>query len=319
MLVSIIIPVYNVEKYLGECLDSVLAQDYRDLEIILVDDGSTDSSGAICDDYATRDSRITVYHTENGGLSCARNYGTARASGEFIQYLDSDDCLTEGAISSSMAKISDGVDAVISHFVEWNPELGLNKTEDFEFKDEYVQNLSGEDAFASLMDNSMRPIWQAWRPLFRRSLITENRFQFTPNLLSEDLDLMPHIYRQCRAIAVNDRENIMYRVARDGSIMTTPSIKRFTDIFSIIGRWDEFIAQGTGSDRFREAMSRQIAQLYLFYIKSIRNLASEDKPAAITAAQPLAHLLRSKHMPIKFRFAYRLLGFRGVLRLMHSN
>ena len=90
-MVSVIIPVYNVEKYLAECVDSVLAQSCQNYEIILVDDGATDSSGRMCDEYARKDSRIRVIHQSNGGLSAARNAGLDAAQGEYVYFLDSDD------------------------------------------------------------------------------------------------------------------------------------------------------------------------------------------------------------------------------------
>lgn len=90
-MVSIIVPVYNVEKYLDQCILSILAQIYQNFELLLVDDGSTDSSGAICDKYASQDSRVVVYHKENAGLSSARNVGISNAKGEYILFVDSDD------------------------------------------------------------------------------------------------------------------------------------------------------------------------------------------------------------------------------------
>ena len=90
-LISVIVPVYNVEKYLGKCVDSILAQTYENLEIILVEDGTKDNSGAICDAYAAKDSRIRVIHKENGGLSSARNAGMDIARGEYFGFVDSDD------------------------------------------------------------------------------------------------------------------------------------------------------------------------------------------------------------------------------------
>ena len=92
-MVSVIIPIYNVEKYIRQCIDSVLNQTYTQIEIILVDDGSPDNCGAICDEYAERDNRIKVIHKENGGLSDARNAGLAIAQGDFVYFLDSDDYL----------------------------------------------------------------------------------------------------------------------------------------------------------------------------------------------------------------------------------
>lgn len=97
-LVSIIVPVFNVEDYLRECVDSLICQSYKNIEILLIDDGSTDSSGHICDDYQKRDERIKVFHKKNGGLSDARNYGIDRIAGSYITFVDSDDYLSEYAI-----------------------------------------------------------------------------------------------------------------------------------------------------------------------------------------------------------------------------
>ncbi len=94
-LISVIIPVYNVERYIRRCLDSVLAQEGVSLEVILVDDGSTDSSGAICEEYAKKDGRIRVLHQKNGGLSSARNAGLAVAGGEYVGFVDSDDWIAK--------------------------------------------------------------------------------------------------------------------------------------------------------------------------------------------------------------------------------
>jgi glycosyltransferase involved in cell wall biosynthesis len=93
--ISIIVPVYNVEKYLEKCLKSILHQIFSDFELILIDDGSTDSSGRICDEYLKRDSRIKVFHKENGGLSSARNYGIEKSTGKYIGFVDSDDYIAK--------------------------------------------------------------------------------------------------------------------------------------------------------------------------------------------------------------------------------
>ena len=99
-LISVIIPIYNVEQYLKECLESVINQTYRNLEIILVDDGSKDKSGKICDEYKNKDERIKVVHKENGGLSDARNAGMKIATGKYIQFIDSDDFIDKDMIET---------------------------------------------------------------------------------------------------------------------------------------------------------------------------------------------------------------------------
>ena len=98
--ISIIIPVYNVEKYIRKCVDSILSQTYKNLEIILVDDGSLDNCGKICDQYAKIDNRVVVIHKQNGGLSSARNIGIEKATGEYLMFVDSDDSLEKIACES---------------------------------------------------------------------------------------------------------------------------------------------------------------------------------------------------------------------------
>ncbi len=104
--ISIIVPVYNVEKYLNRCLDSILAQSFTDWECILVDDGSPDNSGRICDEYAVKDSRFRVFHKENGGVSSARNLGLEKTTGEWVVFVDSDDTLWQNALETMMLKSS---------------------------------------------------------------------------------------------------------------------------------------------------------------------------------------------------------------------
>ena len=100
MLLSFVVPVYNVESYLEDCIKSLICQSGNDFEIILVDDGSTDKSGVICDKYARLDSRVVSYHKTNGGLSDARNYGIKRASGKYLAFVDSDDFVGERAVET---------------------------------------------------------------------------------------------------------------------------------------------------------------------------------------------------------------------------
>lgn len=98
--ISVIVPVYNIEKYLNKCIDSILSQSFQNFELLLIDDGSKDSSGKICDEYANRDSRIRIYHVENGGVSKARNLGLEQAQGEWVCFVDSDDWIEDNYLSS---------------------------------------------------------------------------------------------------------------------------------------------------------------------------------------------------------------------------
>ena len=121
--ISVIVPVYNIEGYLGKCIDSIIAQTYKDLEIILVDDGSSDHCGAICDEYAKKDNRIKVIHKPNGGLSDARNHGIEAATGRYLGFVDGDDWIEEDMYEHIAANIEKySPDCVITQFYYSYPD-----------------------------------------------------------------------------------------------------------------------------------------------------------------------------------------------------
>lgn len=115
-LISIIVPVYNVDAYLKQCIDSILNQKYENFELLLVDDGSTDKSGDICDVYGKRDKRVRVFHKKNGGVSSARNVGLDNAKGDWIAFVDSDDIVTPSYLSGLYSDVKSDVDLVIHYF-----------------------------------------------------------------------------------------------------------------------------------------------------------------------------------------------------------
>ena len=143
-LISIIVPVYNVEQYLEKCINSIINQTYKNLEIILVDDGATDNSGKMCDELAKTDNRIKVYHKENGGLSDARNYGVERAIGEYIGFVDSDDYIDEEMYEKLYGAIKkEDVDVAECNFKFIYTNRVSNYTEDNYYlvmnRDEYIK------------------------------------------------------------------------------------------------------------------------------------------------------------------------------------
>lgn len=167
-LISVIVPVYNVEKYLERCIDSLLAQTHKNLEIILVDDGSTDKSGKICDSYREQDRRVVVIHKVNGGLSSARNVGLDSSRGEYIGFIDSDDWIDERMYEVLLrnlilyeADISDIDSITIDHY-----EFIKNKNEKIDVKD-------GQDM---LRDYFMLDKYSVCRKLYKKSIIGNIRF-----------------------------------------------------------------------------------------------------------------------------------------------
>lgn len=187
--ISIIIPVYNAEIYLRECIDSVLCQDFRDMELILVDDGSTDNSGSICDEYSTEDSRVKVIHGENKGVSVARNKAIDISNGLWVFFCDSDDILMPNALQNLFdATINaDNTDIILgcSYVLKDGKYKPLNKLHIAEYKNSY-NNMSHS---------------ALWGYLFRASLIKKNNIRFVPGLAyTEDGVFMTTYSIQSRAM-----------------------------------------------------------------------------------------------------------------------
>lgn len=167
-MITVIVPVYNVESYLEKCVDSILAQTYGDLEILLVDDGSTDRSGQICDEYEGIDSRIRVVHTENRGLSEARNRGLTEAKGEWIGFVDSDDWIDQDMYESLLRRaLETGADIA---------ECGIRaeKPSGTVARKRKVMVLSGEEAVSELLLSNLGNV--AWDKLYRKSCFETVRF-----------------------------------------------------------------------------------------------------------------------------------------------
>ena len=177
--ISVIVPVYNAEKYLRRCIDSILEQEFTDFELILVDDGSTDTSGEICEEYAERDGRVRVFHKENSGVSDARNLGMEAARGTYLQFADSDDGMTRDAMKLMVRTAREkGCDLVISDFYRVVGELVSHKGDI-----EENRALSREEFAAYMMENPADYYYGVlWNKLYRRELVEKYRLRMNSEL-----------------------------------------------------------------------------------------------------------------------------------------
>ena len=217
-LVSVIIPIYNVEKYLKECVDSVINQTYRNIEIILVDDGSSDGCGAMCDAYAAQDGRVRVIHRPNGGVSAARNSGMDIATGEFITFLDSDDWIYTGTIEGYMQCFAkhpelDLVESGIYYTLSGLPcNIG-----------EYLGDPQSEDKIlsgAELMHRFCTELYSSSVPspgnkCYRADLIRDHRFPEGQRY--EDIEFQLRLYPYVKCYFLWEQVNYYYREDRDGA------------------------------------------------------------------------------------------------------
>lgn len=220
--VSIIVPVYNVEKYLRRCIDSLVEQSYLNLEILLVDDGSTDESLIICTEYEAKDSRIRVFHKENEGLGLTRNYGIERAEGEYLTFVDSDDYLTKDAIEWMVSKVIESdADIVTANTYYKNEELKVMLPERLytgsEIKEVLVTHMMGN--YAKRIDAIS---YTATAKLFKKKIFDENNLRFPSErrLIWEDLAFSTEAYPLCEKVYISHKP-IYYYCFNEGSLTHT--------------------------------------------------------------------------------------------------
>jgi glycosyltransferase involved in cell wall biosynthesis len=219
---SIIVPIYQVEAYLCKCIDSILHQTFSDYELILVDDGSTDRSGKICDSYATQDARIVVIHQSNGGLSAARNAGLSVAKGEYVAFIDGDDYI-ETSMYETMISLAVKYQADLVSCGIWNI-YGDHKTSQCKELKEYV--CGREEAYKKMMQGVEIP-GSICNKLIKRECIKEIRFAV--GKCYEDAFFVPQLMEQIDTVAVTTKPLYCY-VHRQGSITTKPFTKDGMDI-----------------------------------------------------------------------------------------
>lgn len=217
-LVSVIVPVYNVEKYLKECVDSLLQQTYKNLEIILVDDGSKDQSGVICDEYAEKDKRIKVIHKDNAGLGYARNSGLEIATGGYVTFIDSDDIADPNLVELLMQGIQEhGVDTCIGGFKRIGDD---GKTV---FKEQYEETLyTGEAVYESLFarmlgsapDKHDAVRMSVWNVMYSMEIIKEHNLRFPSEreFISEDIIWDSDYYKYAKCVKVIPSTAYSYRI-----------------------------------------------------------------------------------------------------------
>ena len=223
--ISVIIPVYNVEEYLCKCVEGIINQTYANLEIILVDDGSTDKSGQLCDELSTTDSRITVLHKKNGGLSDARNYGIEKATGKYITFVDSDDTVAVNYI-----------DTLYELIIKYNADISIcncvhcYEGEKIQFREaDYTVAFETEKAISNMLYQKLFLV-SAWAKLYKIEFFSDTKFPI--GKLYEDSAIMYQIFEKAKLIAFSNAEIYGY-FHREGSITTQKFNDKNFDILDI--------------------------------------------------------------------------------------
>ena len=253
--ISVIIPVYKVEKYLDRCIKSVLKQSYKDFEVLLVDDGSPDSCGAICESYRRNDSRVRVFHKENGGLSDARNYGTLRAEGKFITFIDSDDYVSFDYLEVMIDMIKKhGADIAVSNFMDVSDEVEFKEGDAKEAEDVV---LDSDGALHHLLATPhYLQMETAWGKLVKAEIVKNHPFPF--GRFHEDEATTYLYYMDAKKVAVTDK--VLYGYYQNpASIMRSDrNEKRIGDAFWALAE------RASNLDKFGKIEAAKAAWLFVY-------------------------------------------------------
>lgn len=303
-LISVIIPVYNKEIYLNKCIDSLINQTYSNIEIILVNDGSTDNSPIICNEYAVNDSRIRVIHSDNKGVSAARNIGIEQANGRYLMFVDADDWVAPDFCGEAIKIISENdSDIGVFGFFGVDGKSGTIKSEK-RYKTEQLDNIK---ALERLLQNDIENYM--CNKIFKASAFFDIRF--VENMIWEDLEIMYRLFLNCQSVALGEKCTYFYQ-SNDTSITKNITATALENIFTIrYVRHKQLCARGYKNiaERGMDDLLFSALNLYDFSLKqniSPQILANAQKTLNENKNAALKKGLRFK-LFFKINFLYRLL------------
>lgn len=314
-VISVIVPVYNVQDYLDECVESIVSQSYRELQVLLVDDGSTDQSGRLCDEWAAKDARVMAVHQQNGGLSDARNTGIAHATGDYLMFVDSDDFLeNHEAIERLVARLAQTQPDVL-HYVyqKFDDETG-DKTPYIIAPANMPDGLDCGRQLSFLTAHGLY-IASACNKLVRRTLFENDELLFRKGVFSEDIEWCAKLMVRAEKMDFVSEPCYCYR-QRASSITHTIGDKKCTDLCDNILRVFDVIAAAPAS--VREPLSRYAAYQYATFF-AVQAMAQNVQTDNIRRLKPHSAIL-SHHGGNKkvkaLKLACSVLGYENTCRLV---
>ena len=316
---TFILPIYKVEAYLPQCVDSILSQATQDCEIILVDDGSPDGCGAICDRYAETSDIVSVIHKPNGGLSDARNAGMEKATGRYVLFVDSDDYLEPGSVEKLLSWI-DSTDADIA-FLHSRKVYPDGTSEDL------GENLIREEILGKSREAVLRFLVKcpkfpasAWGKIYRRAFLLEHDFHFPyDRRLSEDLQYSLDLFLTAEKFAYLDFPYYCYRQNRAGSICNTVNARYYFDTFRFVEDSAARFGENKKAKNETAALALSFAAYeYAILVWEMLDLTGEDRQKALSMLREHRWVL-SYGQSAKTKLvqaAVMLLGLEGAANLL---
>ncbi len=324
MKISVVIPVYNVKPYLERCVNSVLCQTFRDMEVILVDDGSTDGSGALADRLSVQDFRARVIHQENMGISSARNTGIRAAQGEYIIFIDSDDeWLMDDGIERILEESPIGSDMITFNLANiWKNGRHIIPKQDYDLEE--IKKISSPQAIFSYLVKSKNLCITSWSVIIRRSLIIDNDIFFNEKLIvGEDLDWSLHVWQVIKSASFHNLHFYGWH-HRSGSLSQTINICCYYSNNHILSYWKE---QCNNNCINKEAIRCLLANRWVSSGCNYHRLDDSEKLQALSilykhkdllsyASTSKVHVAASLYKIFGLRYTCYLLGIYQRIRLL---
>lgn len=293
-LVSIIVPVYNTESYLCFCVDSLLGQTYSLLEVILVNDGSTDGCPGICDTYANTDPRVKVIHKSNQGSSDARNKGLEAARGKYILFVDSDDFWRDAQVLEQLVETIEKVDPEVD-FVSFNCNYFYQKQNQVKPWRSYPAPLlemkSKKDKIIGLIESGIFPM-SACMKLIKRDFLIKQNIRFVHGITSEDIPWFLELLMKSRNFILVNGYYYMYRKQVAGTISSSFSEKKYNDLFSVVKKETENIQYAVKDEALKNALLSFMAYEYCILMAQVNHLPSRLRSQYLRKLQAYKWLLQ---------------------------
>ena len=313
-LISVIVPIYNAEIYLSKCIDSIINQTYKNLEIILIDDGSTDNCPLLCDEYAKKDSRIKVIHKTNEGSSSARNIGIKTSIGQYIVFLDSDDYFCDNYCFEKLNNycLQSDYDFVLfksqKAFVEKKKFVdyyGDYNTAVFETKD--------KSKIFKYMVSNHKQLACAWNKIIKKELFLKNDLFFVEGTIGEDIDWIIRLFEYSQNIGVVNEIFHSYRQDVSTSITASKSEKKIWDLFNIIK--NIILSKKDNTDNFSQSVLSFMAFEYSILL---HNISHFDDIHDFEEIQEFDWILKYSidKKSILIKYIYQILGFKNTIKIL---
>ena len=318
MKYSVIVPVYNVENYLPRCIDSLLAQNYVDLEILLIDNGSNDQSGQICENYAAQFSNITAYHIPNKGVSSARNFGLSKAKGDFICFVDADDYLVGNLFSDVESQLDSQLDLLVFSYYnlieknlsEIDRSAKILPTEGKKDKSDFIA------LFQELFLTDM--MYTVWNKIYRREFLEEHQIVFESYELGEDVRFNLSVYQHVNTVFLVKSAYYVYVSGRVDSAMGQYNPNRMNYQLEELGKVDQLmISWNSHDDQFIDQIKARILMSNIQNISKQKMSLSKKRHyvEVLCRNQEMIALLKKATSPLH-PLVRRLLHFRMYLTVI---